>query len=356
MTTRIKLHSRIALGALLLALTTAAACSSDATEPGSGNPGQPGTGTPDMTVASIVVSPDTATVLGAGGYRRMQARLLTASGAEVTGRTVLWSTEDPSVAVMSGEMLTAINPGTVWITATADGKQGRAQIRVVAPTVTVLQVPHANITLRSGDVAGTGVIARAADGREMYDAILSYTSSDTGVVALQGNLLRGRKGGTATITIRSGEATAQVHVLVPEVLQYRLNSVGGTALPAETPHVRTYAADSSFVEEWARVTEGSLILSTVTGEYVQRATLTRFRRTGGVLGGNVIVGPTEQVGVWTWADRGVREEAPVTGDMTFTSGVQAGLRYYGIVGASRALAVYQEPLGLAGETWAYALQ
>lgn len=356
MITALKLSSRIARGALLIALTAAAACSGDATEPGTGNPGTGKPPVPDLSIASIVVTPDTATMIGAGGFRRMQARLLTASGAEVTGRTVTWATEDPSIAYMSGEMLTALNPGTVWITATADGKQGRAQIRVVAPTVTVLQVAHANLTLRSGDLGYAGVTPRAADGREMRDVVITYASSDTSVVAIEGHALRGRRGGTATVTIRSGEATTQVHVLVPDVLQYRLQSLGGAALPAETPHVRTIAADSSFVEEWARVTEGTLFLSTINNEYVQRATITKYRREGSVRGGNVIVGPVEQVGVWQYGDRGVREETPVSGDQFFTSSIQAGLRYHGIAGAARALAVYQEPLGLAGQTWSYALQ
>lgn len=352
MITTLKLSSRIARGALLLALAAAAACSSDDI---TGNPGQPGT--PDRSVATVQVTPDTATVVGAGGVRYMRARLLAADGTEVSGRRVTWSSEDSTIARMSGEMLTGLNSGFVWITATADGRQGRARIRVVPPMVTTLQLAAGGITLRAGDTGSPGITPYAADGRILHDAVVTLTSSDTSVVAVEGNMLRARRGGSAIITARADQAVAQLHVLVPAILEYQLTSLAGAALPAETPHVRTIAADSTFVEEWSRVVEGTLVLSTTSGEYVQRVTLIRYRRTGRVWRGEVMVDPMEQTGAWVYADRGTRVETPLSGDVAFTSTVTEGLRYYGYGNQpGRGLAVYQAPPRLAGQTWLYALR
>jgi endoglucanase len=83
-------------------------------------------------VASVEVLPE-AVVLAPGEATQLTARAYDASGNEVWPRRWLWSTDDASVAVVSGGRVEAIAVGATRIVATADGVSGSAGVDVVAP-------------------------------------------------------------------------------------------------------------------------------------------------------------------------------------------------------------------------------
>jgi hypothetical protein len=83
-------------------------------------------------VASVVVTPATATVT-LGLSATLQATVKDAAGTPLTGRTITWSSNNPSVAsVASGGVVAGLAVGTATITATCEGKIGTAAITVSA--------------------------------------------------------------------------------------------------------------------------------------------------------------------------------------------------------------------------------
>src|SRR5206468_320260 len=84
-------------------------------------------------VASVVVTPATATIL-VNGTVQLTATLKDANGNPLTGRSVTWQTGDAAVAdVNAGGMVTGKTVGgPVTITATSEGKSGTAAVTVTA--------------------------------------------------------------------------------------------------------------------------------------------------------------------------------------------------------------------------------
>jgi len=87
-----------------------------------------------VPVASLAVSPATAS-LSVGQTALLTATPKDANGNPLTGRAVTWSTDNGSVATVSGTgLVTAAGAGSATITATSEGKSGTASVTVTAPT------------------------------------------------------------------------------------------------------------------------------------------------------------------------------------------------------------------------------
>jgi alpha-tubulin suppressor-like RCC1 family protein len=83
-------------------------------------------------VASVTVTPDTATIL-AGDSLQLSAAVHSSAGETLTNRLVEWSSSDSAVVkVSSTGMVTAIGPTTATVTATSEGVSGAAVITVQA--------------------------------------------------------------------------------------------------------------------------------------------------------------------------------------------------------------------------------
>jgi hypothetical protein len=86
----------------------------------------------NVPVASVIVSPDSATLV-VGVTRQLTAGTRDAAGNGLSGHTVLWSSSAPSVAIVSSiGVVTAVASGTATITATtaAEGISGTATLTV----------------------------------------------------------------------------------------------------------------------------------------------------------------------------------------------------------------------------------
>ena len=88
-----------------------------------------GTG-PSVPVASVTMSPDTATTVPAGTVQ-LAATPRDGSGNAISGARVDWSSSNSAVAGVSGSgMVTGVAPGTDTITAASGGKSATATITV----------------------------------------------------------------------------------------------------------------------------------------------------------------------------------------------------------------------------------
>ena len=101
---------------------------------GYGSPAPTGPNVTAGPVASIAVTPATASV-PVGGAAAFTATMKDASGATVTGTAAAWSTSNPSIAAvdaLSG-IATGMSAGNATIYVTAAGKSGSAALTVSAP-------------------------------------------------------------------------------------------------------------------------------------------------------------------------------------------------------------------------------
>jgi hypothetical protein len=97
-------------------------------------------------VATVTVTPATATVF-VGVTRALSVRLRASDGRLVSGRTVLWTTPDASVATVTGTgVVRGIGPGgPITLSATSEGRTATALVRVahaaeLCPFITALPV------------------------------------------------------------------------------------------------------------------------------------------------------------------------------------------------------------------------
>src|SRR5690348_7899579 len=153
-------HARSTLA--LLALLGAAACSSSS-EPKA----------PEQR-ARVELTPD-ALHLGRGDRVQVTARAFGPDGSEITGRPVIFSTDDSLVAVIGSPdnvigdpgFLIAVGPGSTTIRATVDGVTGTARVGVVV-TDTNFTLSHYNGSAVPVLVAADSVIF---DGQPEFDEV-----------------------------------------------------------------------------------------------------------------------------------------------------------------------------------------
>ncbi|HEX4468540.1 MAG TPA: Ig-like domain-containing protein [Gemmatimonadaceae bacterium] len=90
------------------------------------------TGAGAVAVASVVVTPATSTIVS-GNAAQFSAVTYDASGQQLAGRVISWSTTNATVAsVSSTGLVSASGTGSATITATSEGKSGNAAIIVAA--------------------------------------------------------------------------------------------------------------------------------------------------------------------------------------------------------------------------------
>src|SRR6266581_1285283 len=108
----------LTMGLAALAASSWQSCSNDSTGPGS------------SAVASVIVTPAAVTI-GPTDTLRLVAVAKDAAGNTLTGRTITWSTSDPSRATVSTSgLVTGVAEGAITISATAEGKAGQSAITV----------------------------------------------------------------------------------------------------------------------------------------------------------------------------------------------------------------------------------
>jgi uncharacterized protein YjdB len=160
-----------------------------------------------VPVASVTVSPATSDV-PIGQTTTLTATLTDASGSTLSGRVVAWSSNQTSIATVSGSgVVTGVSAGTATITAMSEGQVGTATVNVVAPGVRTVQV-----TPSSATIPILGSVTLTATVRDPSGAIInvpvSWSSSNGLVAGVSSNgHVTGLLPGTAIITAKSGSAT-----------------------------------------------------------------------------------------------------------------------------------------------------
>ncbi len=106
---------------------------------------------PSVPVASVTVSPPTATV-EVDQTVQLTATPKDANGSPLTGRTVTWSSSATAVAIVNGSgLVTGRASGAATITATSEGQRGTAEV-----TVTARPQGRGEVLVGAGDIADCG--------------------------------------------------------------------------------------------------------------------------------------------------------------------------------------------------------
>ncbi len=169
--------------------------------------GQSGTSVITVTnvpVASVTVSPATASVT-VGTTSQLTATAKDANGTALSGRVVTWATSNAAAATVSASgLITGVAAGSATITATSEGQSGTSAI-------TVTNVPVASVTV-SPTAAGVTVGAttqltatpKDANGTALSGRAVTWATSNaaTATVSASG-LVTGVAAGSATITATS---------------------------------------------------------------------------------------------------------------------------------------------------------
>jgi uncharacterized protein YjdB len=166
------------------------------------------TGTASLTVGTAVpvayvnVSLNSGQ-LNVGQTTQAVAVTLSSTGATLTGRTVTWATEHPSVASISSTgVITALSAGSSTITATSEGKSGTVVLYVVAasPTVSVVSVSLTANPIVVGDSSKPSAVAKDAAGNPITGLAVSWSVSGSTAASLSSSgWVKGTSAGTATV-------------------------------------------------------------------------------------------------------------------------------------------------------------
>lgn len=200
-------RSALALAAAL-ALGILPGCGSD-----SGTDPDPEPGDPDP-VASVEITPATPTVFE-DGTLSLSARTLAADGSTLSGRTVTWSSSNPSVAAVDASgRITAADPGTATITATAEGRSATVSLTVLRSRTAEVQLSMDDVLLGTGDVAT--VTAQAVDsvGRSLRGRTYVWSTDAPAVATASDGQVHGVAEGTTVlrVDVEGTEGTADVDV------------------------------------------------------------------------------------------------------------------------------------------------
>lgn len=185
------------------------ACGGNATGPGDDNGG----GTP--TVASVEVTPSSETFTAIGAQAMFDATARDSAGNVVSGASISWSSSDEAVATVDGTgTVTAEGNGEATITASAGGENGSATV-TVDQEVSQLGLEPTSVSLVAGDTAQFSAEPADANGNAVANADLSWSSTDTTVVTVDGSgAAVARSEGEASVVAASQgvEDTASVSV------------------------------------------------------------------------------------------------------------------------------------------------
>lgn len=202
-----------------------------------------------VPAASVVVAPATVSLL-AGASRTLAATVLDSAGRALTGRTVNWTTNAPTIAnVSSTGVVLAIAPGVATITARSEGRTSTSRVTVTAVPVASVTVSPASVSLA---VAQTlPLTARVADatGAVLNGRTVAWSTSKASVATVDATtgIVTAVATGTATITATSEgkKGTATVTVATVPVANIQVTPTNLAMLEGESQRLKATLLDAN---------------------------------------------------------------------------------------------------------------
>lgn len=167
------------------------------------------------SVATVRIVPNQVDVFVAGATT-LVATPYDSKGAAIGGRTVVWTTNNASVASISQNgTVTGMVPGTAVITAVIDGVTGNASVSVRLVPVSKVAVSPSSVSVDAGKSKTLAATLTDASGNVLTNRVVTWSSSNTQIaIVTQSGVVTGVRSGTVVITATSegkfGTASVQV--------------------------------------------------------------------------------------------------------------------------------------------------
>jgi hypothetical protein len=174
----------------------------------------------DPPAVSVVrLDPLTATVLvgpSGGGTVQLTATPETSSGRLVSGKTIVWGSSAPSIALVSGAgVVTALAPGSATITATVDAIVGSAVITVLPVPVAAIDVSPTSLELGVGVTRTITATVRDSTGAALSGRPITWTSAAPTIAEVSSTgVVRGLAVGATSIQVSAGGRSTTIPVTV----------------------------------------------------------------------------------------------------------------------------------------------
>lgn len=168
-----------------------------------------------VPVASVEVTPPTSNIV-VGQTSRLSARLRDASGATITGRALVWTSNSSNVASVSSDgLVTASAPGTATITASSEGRSGSATVNVTARPASAVIVSPGQVTIFAAQTVQLSALVTDDRGQVLTGQTVSFLTSNAQVATVSAaGVVTGIATGSATITATSDGATGTAVVTI----------------------------------------------------------------------------------------------------------------------------------------------
>src|SRR5579859_4246865 len=213
--------------------------------------GQSGTAGVTVTVvpvASVAVSPSSAT-LRVGGTVQLAATTKDSANNVLTGRVITWSSNAPSVASVSGSgFVTALAAGSATITATSEGKSATAAITITVAPVASVTVTPSTAALHVGSQVTLAATTKDSAGNVLTGRTITWSSNATSVATVSsGGVVSAVAVGSASVTATSEgkSATATITVTIVPVASVTVTPASASLNIGATQQLSAVTKDSA---------------------------------------------------------------------------------------------------------------
>jgi uncharacterized protein YjdB len=201
-----------------------------------------------VPVASVLLTPDVSTIVVAQTVQ-LSAQVRDASGAALTGRTIVWTTNSAQVATVTSQgLVTAIAPGNATITATSEGRSASAAITVNPRPVSAVILSPGQVNVFTGQSVQLNALVTDDRGQVLTGRPINYSSSNTAIATVSSaGLVTGVTPGTVTITAtsESSNGTATVTVAPEPVASVSITPVSPSVIIGQTVQLTAIAKNAS---------------------------------------------------------------------------------------------------------------
>ncbi|MYJ91382.1 MAG: Ig domain-containing protein, partial [Gemmatimonadetes bacterium] len=169
-----------------------------------------------QSAGSIAIEPAMAVLMSLGETVQLSASVLDGNGQPVAGAVVTWSSSDASVATVSAQgLVTAVANGSATITARSGSASSSIPVSVMQSAGSIEIEPSSATLMALGEMLQLSASVFDGNGQPVAGAAVVWSSSDASVATVSGQgLVTAVGNGSATVTARSGSASASIPVSV----------------------------------------------------------------------------------------------------------------------------------------------
>jgi uncharacterized protein YjdB len=169
------------------------------------------------SVASVGVAPASVGIT-VGSATQLQATTYDGAGNPLSGRVVLWSSNNPAIAAVDGSgVVSGTGVGQVTVTASSEGQSGAAVVTVAPAPVATIAVTPSSTTLPIGLSAQLSATLRDGNGSVLSGRAITWTSSSNSVAVSPSGVVTALRSGNATVSASAEGKSGSAAVIVPRV-------------------------------------------------------------------------------------------------------------------------------------------